>query len=180
MGCFGVLVVIKFIYDRSKIFFEGGKRRLVDFSGVSLPFNVGDMVAISMELFGVVGAYIVLPLAFILATQLIGLTKKASKSNNREGKERRTSSRKKQQVSKKENVVNVSKTPSNQRKRSARNINTRYKSASAEEIYNYELERKKYNHLARTTLDTRQRIFYASRARQIRDSVMRKHGIILG
>lgn len=49
----------------------------LDFSGVTLPFTVTDLIGSANGLLGFVGTFILLGLAFVIAPKLIGLFGKA-------------------------------------------------------------------------------------------------------
>lgn len=49
----------------------------IDFTGISLPFSVNDMVSTSMAVLGIVGTFILLGLALKFAPKWIGLAFKA-------------------------------------------------------------------------------------------------------
>lgn len=52
--------------------------RDIDFSGVTLPFSVGDMLAVAMDLVTLVGPFVLLGLAFLFAPKVWGLIFNAS------------------------------------------------------------------------------------------------------
>lgn len=45
----------------------------IDFAGVTLPFTAGDLLTAGVSLLGVVGAFILLGLAFRVVPKLVGL-----------------------------------------------------------------------------------------------------------
>jgi len=47
----------------------------IDFSGVTLPFAVGDLLSAGVGLLTIVGPFVLLALAFPLVTKLIGAVK---------------------------------------------------------------------------------------------------------
>jgi len=49
----------------------------IDFSGITLPFNVTDLVESGGALLGLVGGFVLLGLAFMLAPRLISLIRQA-------------------------------------------------------------------------------------------------------
>lgn len=46
---------------------------MIDFDGISLPFNVSDLVGSGSNLLGIVGAFVLLGLAFVFVPILINL-----------------------------------------------------------------------------------------------------------
>lgn len=56
----------------------------IDFSGISLPFNVTDLVESGNALLGLIGTFVLLSLAFVFVPKLIGLIRNsmASRSKN--------------------------------------------------------------------------------------------------
>lgn len=55
----------------------------IDFEGVKLPFSVSDLVSSGSALLGLVGTFVLLGLAFMLAPKLIRLIRQAFASNGR-------------------------------------------------------------------------------------------------
>ncbi|OIJ22050.1 hypothetical protein BKP45_05070 [Anaerobacillus alkalidiazotrophicus] len=55
----------------------------IDFSGISLPFNAGDLLTSAVELLGVVGPFVLLGLAVMFAPKIIGLIRNAAGSRGR-------------------------------------------------------------------------------------------------
>ena len=47
----------------------------IDFTGVSLPFTVGDLVGSGSALLGLVSTFVLLGMAFVFVPKLIGLIK---------------------------------------------------------------------------------------------------------
>ena len=56
---------------------------MIDFGGISLPFNVGDLLSSAMGLFGVVGSFALLVLSIAFAPKIIFLVKDAVRMGNR-------------------------------------------------------------------------------------------------
>ena len=54
-----------------------GAASTVDFSGVSLPFSVNDLISTGMSLIGLVGPFVLIGLALIFAPRFIGFIKKS-------------------------------------------------------------------------------------------------------
>lgn len=52
----------------------------IDFSGITIPFSAGDLLSAGVGLLGVVGAFILLGLAFVMVKKLIGLIVNAFKT----------------------------------------------------------------------------------------------------
>lgn len=55
----------------------------IDFSGISLPFSVNDLISSTSGLLGLVGGFVLLGLAVAFAPKIIGLIKKSANSNNK-------------------------------------------------------------------------------------------------
>lgn len=55
----------------------------IDFSGILLPFSAGDLLTSAVELLGVVGPFVLLGLAFVVAPYIITLIKNAAKKNSK-------------------------------------------------------------------------------------------------
>lgn len=51
---------------------------MVDFTGVTLPFGVGDLLTAAMDLLGLFGPFILLGLAVIFTPKLFGLFRRAT------------------------------------------------------------------------------------------------------
>lgn len=49
----------------------------LDFTGITLPFEAGDLLGAGVSLMGVVGAFILLGLAFLVAPKLFTLIRQA-------------------------------------------------------------------------------------------------------
>lgn len=49
----------------------------IDFTGVTLPFTVGDLVSSGNALLGLVGTFVLLALAFVLVPKIIRLIRQA-------------------------------------------------------------------------------------------------------
>jgi hypothetical protein len=54
--------------------------KAIDFTGVTLPFNVSDLLTSSMGLLGIVGSFVLLGLAIVYVPKLIGVIRAASNS----------------------------------------------------------------------------------------------------
>lgn len=50
---------------------------VIDFAGVTLPFNVGDLIGSGNSLLGLVGAFVLLALAFVFVPKLITLIRQS-------------------------------------------------------------------------------------------------------
>lgn len=55
----------------------------VDFSGISLPFSVGDLVESGNALLGLVGSFVLLGLAFAFAPKIIKIIRNAFGSSGK-------------------------------------------------------------------------------------------------
>lgn len=53
----------------------------IDFTGISIPFNAGDLLSSGVGLLGVVGGFVLLALAFPMVGKLIGVIKRSFSSN---------------------------------------------------------------------------------------------------
>ncbi len=56
---------------------------MLDFSGVSLPFDVSDLVSSGSALLGLVGTFVLLGLAFVFVPKLITLIRQSFGSSSR-------------------------------------------------------------------------------------------------
>jgi len=56
---------------------------MIDFSGISLPFSVSDLVESGNELLGLVGAFVLLGMAFIFVPRLIALIRNSFATRGR-------------------------------------------------------------------------------------------------
>ena len=56
---------------------------MVDFTGVSLPFSVADLLSTAMELLGLFGPFILLGLAVLFTPRLFGLFRRATGSGGK-------------------------------------------------------------------------------------------------
>jgi hypothetical protein len=67
---------------------------MIDFSGIILPFNISDLISSSMSIFGLVGAFVLLGLAFHFSKELMWIistaifTHKAGAEYNKEHAEK--------------------------------------------------------------------------------------------
>jgi hypothetical protein len=52
----------------------------IDFSGISLPFSVNDLLGSSMGLLGIVGSFVLLGLAIVYVPKLIGVIRASANS----------------------------------------------------------------------------------------------------
>ncbi len=55
----------------------------IDFSGVTLPFDVTDLVSSGSALLGLVGTFVLLGLAFVFVPKLINLIRKSFGTSSR-------------------------------------------------------------------------------------------------
>jgi len=53
----------------------------IDFTGVTLPFSVNDLLSSGVGLLGIVGAFVLLGLAFAVVPKLVGLIVNAFKGS---------------------------------------------------------------------------------------------------
>lgn len=51
---------------------------MIDFSGVSLPFNVGDLLSSAMGFLGIVGPFVLLGLAIVFVPKIIRVIRESS------------------------------------------------------------------------------------------------------
>lgn len=51
---------------------------MIDFSGVSLPFSIGDLISSGSDLLMFVGSFLLVSLAFIVVQSLVGLIRHAN------------------------------------------------------------------------------------------------------
>lgn len=56
---------------------------LVDFSGITIPFSASDLLSSGVGLLGVIGAFVLLAMAFPLVTKLIRTIKTSFGNNGR-------------------------------------------------------------------------------------------------
>lgn len=54
----------------------------IDFSGITLPFTAGQLLTAATELLGVVGPFVLLGLAFVIAPYIISLIRAAARKHN--------------------------------------------------------------------------------------------------
>lgn len=56
---------------------------MVDFSGVSLPFDAGDLLSSAMGLLGVLGPFVLLGLAVTFVPKIIGVIRNAAQTRSK-------------------------------------------------------------------------------------------------
>lgn len=56
---------------------------MIDFSGITLPFSVTDLVSSGNELLGLVGSFVLLGLAFVFVPKIIKVIRNAFQSSGR-------------------------------------------------------------------------------------------------
>jgi hypothetical protein len=57
--------------------------KAIDFTGVSLPFNVTDLLTSSMGLLGIVGSFVLLALAIAYVPKLIGVIRASANTKGK-------------------------------------------------------------------------------------------------
>lgn len=55
----------------------------IDFTGVSLPFDAGDLLSSSMGLLGVVGGFVLLGLAIVFVPKIISVIRSAASTRGK-------------------------------------------------------------------------------------------------
>lgn len=66
------------------MFVIGTETAAIDFSGVSLPFDVADLLDSAMGLIGVLGPFVLLGLAIVFTPKLISIIRRAAATRGRE------------------------------------------------------------------------------------------------